>query len=89
MGRRRPPDDERLRGWPDLWAAVCPDGSAHGVEPSTLGEYAALLQGKGASVATRVFPAVAAHLAAGCAACERDLAEALTLLGDEDRGGST
>jgi hypothetical protein len=61
----------RSRAWQELLAAV---GEHHPIDPGSFGEYALLLQQRGANTAARAFPAIAAHLRAGCAQCTEDLA---------------
>jgi hypothetical protein len=61
--------------WGRLWEVVKPDDAPHAVDLATLGEYALLLRRRGATAATRIFPAVAMHLAAGCPRCSKDLRE--------------
>jgi hypothetical protein len=68
---------------------VCPEGQPHPVDPGTLGEYAALLDRQGQAAAAEAFPAVAAHLAQGCAACEADLADLLAFLAAERQAAPT
>jgi steroid delta-isomerase-like uncharacterized protein len=62
---------------------VGPEDWPHPVDPGTLGEYAAVLDRGGRAAAAEAFPAVAAHLARGCAACEADLADLLEFLAAE------
>src|SRR5262245_52928074 len=72
-----------------LWRTVCPEGPPHPVDPGTLGEYAALLDRRGRAAAAEAFPAVAAHLVQGCAACEADLADLLAFLAAERQAAPT
>jgi hypothetical protein len=65
-----------------LWRAARP----HAVDPGGLGEYAALLRRGGPATAARAHPDVAAHLAAGCAACQDDLRRLLVFLDAEAAG---
>jgi hypothetical protein len=67
-------------GWERLWAAVCPAPGPHPVGVEELGEYGALLRRAGPAAAAGAFPAVVAHLQAGCAACDATLADLLDLL---------
>jgi hypothetical protein len=67
-----------------LWRAVRPETATHAVRAEELGEYAALLRRGGTPAAAAGFPAVAAHLEAGCPDCTGDLDELLRLLDSEE-----
>jgi hypothetical protein len=60
--------------WRRLWAATRPP-DPHPVALEGLGEYAVLMKRNGEPAAAREFPAIAAHLATGCAPCAAELAE--------------
>jgi hypothetical protein len=75
----------RPERWARLLEVLRPDPPPHPVRPGTLWEYAALLRRRGAAAAARAFPEVAAHLAAGCADCEADLADLLAFDDAEER----
>src|SRR5438067_10165876 len=81
--------DERADGRPDQWArlwdTVGSDGPPHVLETSVLGEYAVAFQERGAAAATRMFPAVVAHLATDCGLCAADLRELLAFAAEEQR----
>jgi hypothetical protein len=70
-------------GWARLWDGVWPGADADHADPGALGEYAVLRHRHGPAAAQRAFPAVAAHLAAGCARCAADLAELLAFAAEE------
>jgi hypothetical protein len=86
----RPEQTERfLVGAPSPWVVpgVVGQGAEldelpHAVAAADLGQYASLVRRGAWPAAVRAFPAVTAHLAAGCPACCADLAEALEVLGD-------
>jgi hypothetical protein len=60
-----------------LWRAIRHQlgGREHELGPGPLGEYALLLHIHGQEGAAHVLPAIAAHLARGCASCRERLEE--------------
>jgi hypothetical protein len=68
---------------------VRPEGSDHPIDAPRLGEYAIVLQQRGAAPAAREFPDVADHLASDCGLCAADLQELLAFAERElGRSGS-
>jgi len=93
----RSPSESRptptLEGRVSLATALDLERAGHPVDAGTLGEYVELLDRSGLAAAREAFPAVAAHLAAGCDACNADVRELRELavladLGDLDHGSS-
>ena len=62
---REQPSEKRPGAWRTLCTAVRPPEANF----ADLGQFVALWMEAGRDEAARVFPAVAAHLATGCAAC--------------------
>jgi putative tryptophan/tyrosine transport system substrate-binding protein len=69
----QPEKEDRRRGRSRLWETATAEVAPHPIEPGAIGEYAMLLRRSGTEVAARTFPAVAAHLRAGCPQCRADL----------------
>src|SRR5437763_1552527 len=74
---------EAVDRWTRLWAMVSPD--QHPVGSETLGEYAVLVHRDGWEQASRILPAGASHLAAGCRRCQADLDECLAFVSEEEQ----
>ena len=88
-GRQRPPGPEPTpEGRARLLTALDLERARHPVDPGQLGEYVELLDRDGLAAARAAFPAVAAHLAAGCDACNAEVRElrALSALDDAEDG---
>jgi hypothetical protein len=75
----RPIPDRSDAGWARLRAHHWPASGPHAVEPGSVGEYAATLREFGEARARADFPEVAAHVAAGCAQCDEDIADCLSM----------
>ena len=93
-GRQRPPAPEPTpEGRARLLTAIDVERARHPADSGQLGEYVELLDDEGLAAARAAFPAVAAHLAAGCDACNDEVRElrALAALDEpnEDQSASS
>lgn len=73
--RGSPAPEPTPEGRARLLAALDLERARHPVEPGQLGEYVELLDRDGLAAARAAFPPVAAHLAAGCDACNAEVRE--------------
>lgn len=73
LGPSHGPPAPTLEGRARLATALDLDRARHPIDAGTLGEYVELLDRVGLGAARDAFPSVAAHLAAGCDACNEDV----------------